>query len=272
MQECRLFLMNVAAYVCRNASDENTETADSFLTALTPIAAQLLNSPYTEIPTATQREIPFCQMLEVLAVLASAGEGKGHAKLVKIACDWLQSCCKFLGDRDVLNKIECNAPQGKHLLMLESATQLMQYLSEVTSACRPGETGAGATAAATAVAGGPQPSDDVDSDYGMAEIETDWLDDINDDESGDESDGEDLNNKLCTYTITAKEFINQHWYHCHTCEMVDGEGNICVLLLFSTSSVLYSPQQSQPSFLDVSCVHRTRLASIRRVRWTHFLY
>jgi len=41
-------------------------------------------------------------------------------------------------------------------------------------------------------------------------------------------DDESLNNKLCTYTITQKEFMNQHWYHCHTCKMVDGVG-VCTV-------------------------------------------
>ena len=36
--------------------------------------------------------------------------------------------------------------------------------------------------------------------------------------------GESLNNKLCTFTVTRKEFRHQHWYHCHTCGLVDGTG------------------------------------------------
>lgn len=40
---------------------------------------------------------------------------------------------------------------------------------------------------------------------------------------------ESLNNKLCTFTVTQKEFRHQHWYHCHTCHLVDGSGvcSIC---------------------------------------------
>ncbi|XP_052831626.1 E3 ubiquitin-protein ligase UBR4-like [Octopus bimaculoides] len=41
-------------------------------------------------------------------------------------------------------------------------------------------------------------------------------------------DEESLNNKLCTFTITQKEFMNQHWYHCHTCKMEDGVG-VCTI-------------------------------------------
>ena len=59
----------------------------------------------------------------------------------------------------------------------------------------------------------------------------DWVDDLalEDVESdGDESDEDLLCNKLCTYMITQKEFMNQHWYHCHTCRMVDGVG-VCTV-------------------------------------------
>ncbi len=49
---------------------------------------------------------------------------------------------------------------------------------------------------------------DGQQDYG------DYLDDLggDDDDSGEEdSDDESLCNKLCTYTQTQKEFMNQHW-------------------------------------------------------------
>ena len=42
-----------------------------------------------------------------------------------------------------------------------------------------------------------------------------------------------LNDRLCTYTTTQREFQNQHWYHCYTCEMFDSVGvcsvcaNVC---------------------------------------------
>ena len=56
------------------------------------------------------------------------------------------------------------------------------------------------------------------------------MDEINDedDSAGEDSDDEGLNSKLCTFTQTQKEFMNQHWYHCHTCKMVDGVG-VCTV-------------------------------------------
>lgn len=41
-------------------------------------------------------------------------------------------------------------------------------------------------------------------------------------------DAEDLNSKLCTFTLTQREFANQHWYHCHTCHLVNGSG-VCTI-------------------------------------------
>ena len=63
-----------------------------------------------------------------------------------------------------------------------------------------------------------------------------------DDEEFDEDEDEDLCDKLCTFTVTQKEFINQHWYHCHTCKMLDGVGvcNICAQVCHRGHDVTYS--------------------------------
>ena len=65
---------------------------------------------------------------------------------------------------------------------------------------------------------------------GQNDADADWMDEINDedDSAGEDSDDEGLNSKLCTFTQTQKEFMNQHWYHCHTCKMVDGVG-VCTV-------------------------------------------
>ena len=60
--------------------------------------------------------------------------------------------------------------------------------------------------------------------------------------AGSDDDSVDLNNKLCTFSLTQKEFMNQHWYHCHTCSMVDGEGvcTICAKVCHSGHDLSYS--------------------------------
>ena len=80
---------------------------------------------------------------------------------------------------------------------------------------------------------------------------SDYLDELagcgDDDDSGEEdSDDESLCNKLCTYTQTQKEFMNQHWYHCHTCKMVEGIGvcTICAKVCHADHDVTYSKHGS----------------------------
>lgn len=75
--------------------------------------------------------------------------------------------------------------------------------------------------------------------------DSDWIDEIVHDEedSGTEDSDEDsLCNKLCTFTITQKEFMNQHWYHCHTCNMVDGVGvcSVCAKVCHRGHDVTYA--------------------------------
>ena len=54
--------------------------------------------------------------------------------------------------------------------------------------------------------------------------------------------GNQLWNKLCTFTTTRKEFANQHWYHCHTCRMNDGVGvcTICAKVCHKNHDVTYA--------------------------------
>ena len=75
--------------------------------------------------------------------------------------------------------------------------------------------------------------------------DSDWIDEIahDDEDSGaEDSDEDSLCNKLCTFTITQKEFMNQHWYHCHSCNMVDGVGvcSVCAKVCHRGHDVTYA--------------------------------
>ena len=49
-------------------------------------------------------------------------------------------------------------------------------------------------------------------------------------------------NKLCTFTATQRDFMNQHWYHCHTCKMNDNVGccTICAKVCHKDHDVTYA--------------------------------
>ena len=55
-----------------------------------------------------------------------------------------------------------------------------------------------------------------------------------------------MDGKLCTYTQTARVFMNQHWYHCHTCGMVEGVGccSVCARVCHRDHDVTYSKHGS----------------------------
>lgn len=55
-------------------------------------------------------------------------------------------------------------------------------------------------------------------------------------------DEDSLCNKLCTFTVTQKEFMNQHWYHCHTCKMNDGVGvcTVCAKVCHKDHDITYA--------------------------------
>ena len=59
-------------------------------------------------------------------------------------------------------------------------------------------------------------------------------------------DEDSLNNKLCTFTTTQKEYVPQHWYHCHTCGMLDSVGvcSVCVRVCHKGHDVTYAKNGS----------------------------
>ncbi|XP_010769119.1 LOW QUALITY PROTEIN: E3 ubiquitin-protein ligase UBR4 [Notothenia coriiceps] len=80
---------------------------------------------------------------------------------------------------------------------------------------------------------------------GPMEVDSDWVEELaveEDDSQAEDSDEDSLCNKLCTFTITQKEFMNQHWYHCHTCKMVDGVGvcTVCAKVCHKDHEISYA--------------------------------
>ncbi|KAL1427425.1 hypothetical protein MTO96_017477 [Rhipicephalus appendiculatus] len=231
VQENRLLLQNLTSYIVKENNKVSTQVASSFLAALIEIGTQLL-SPASE-------GIGFSDLMIVMSTLASAGSGCGHLQLFKAATEWLETCRKYLSQKDVLEKLEDNVSSGKHQVIMNSACYLLSYVADLVGSLkllaeRPLIVGrSGAT------------SPPLDGDGQHPEPDSDWADELGpeDDESGGEDSDEDsLCNKLCTFTMTQKEFMNQHWYHCHTCRMVDGVGvcTICAKVCHKDHDVTYA--------------------------------
>lgn len=87
-----------------------------------------------------------------------------------------------------------------------------------------------------------------------------------------------LDDQLCTFAATQKEFTDQHWYHCHTCSMVVNEGvcTICAKVCHYGHDLTYAKRGS--FFCDCGakgspfCEALTRRTSrMSNSKKTHFL-
>lgn len=110
----------------------------------------------------------------------------------------------------------------KPLAFVEASCCILNYVADVVGAVCPRSVHSQDRAISPPWEGATPINDVNDSD---------WVDEIpheEEDSAVEDSDEDNLCKKLCTFLITQKEFMNQHWYHCHTCNMVDGVG-VCTM-------------------------------------------
>lgn len=163
----------------------------------------------------------FSELMVVMATLADAGSGKGHQHLFAAATEWLEICKQYLTQKEVLDKINSGVFTGKHSGMIDATCHLLNYFEDIVNALGFNTISASNSGTSMTRALSPPWEGEVPPDFN-----SEWQDEVNDEEdsAAEDSDEDSLCNKLCTFTVTQKEFMNQHWYHCHTCRMLDGVG------------------------------------------------
>ena len=236
----RALLQSLSKYIVREETSIPEEVALSILKCLLPMGAKALNP----MPTASASTdgLGFGDLIVVMKTLAGAGSGIGHVQLFRECTGWLAVCNKYIAQKNVVEKLEEGVTSGNHAAMVENACQLLNYMFEVISAVNvavESDRGAGSSA------GNNRPTSPLDGEgNGENEASDYWMDDPQDDDdsAAEDSDDDSLCNKLCTYTQTQKEFMNQHWYHCHTCKMVDGIGvcSVCARVCHADHDITYS--------------------------------
>ncbi|XP_068151498.1 protein purity of essence [Drosophila tropicalis] len=167
--------------------------------------------------TPPQDGCDFADVLQIMITLADASPARGHVALFNTTLTWLELARLQLPDKHQLRHAE-------------NVSALLRYLSELLQSI--------------GYRGSRQhmpPWDD--------ELQTD-MDDLYDelgveeeqDSLLDDSDEDTLNNKLCTFSQTQKEFMNQHWYHCHTCNMINTVGvcSVCARVCHKGHDVSYA--------------------------------
>ena len=203
------------------------------LELLLPLARHLL------APSVTPSSLAFPDLMAVMAGLASAGAGAGHLLLFPAALEWLGIVKQFMTQKNVIEKLENGVTAGRHSTMLDNCSHLLNYISEVSIALK---YGGGRWGIPSGVERPSSPSGEGE----MVEDSVSWSDEDDDDSAGEDSDEEQLDGKLCTYTQTARVFMTQHWYHCHTCGMVEGVGccSVCAKVCHKDCDVTYSKHGS----------------------------
>lgn len=191
--------------------------------------------PLTHLTNKNPHTIQFPELITQLSKLAEFVGGRGHQLLFESCVKWLESIRESLTTDPGFKSIASGNDAESNSVILDNISYLLIYMSEFIVALFPkgvknvteflGESEAF-----------PPPLD----------LDTEWNDDVthedDEDSAGDESDEDNLCNKLCTYTITQKEFMNQHWYHCHTCKMIDGVGvcSVCAQVCHKNHDITYS--------------------------------
>ncbi|XP_019625025.1 PREDICTED: E3 ubiquitin-protein ligase UBR4-like [Branchiostoma belcheri] len=214
----QVLLQTLTSHLVKDTFSLGEDVGQTLLRALLPMGTQMLQDGGTG----------FTDLLIVMATLAGAGSGTGHVQLFQAAIDWICTFQQAVAVEDVGVSVETGRqdPAG------ESLCYLLMYVADVLIALK------------QATGGGRSTSPLCEREGSVLE-ETDWADDLvqeEEEEDAEDSDEDSLCNKLCTFTVTQKEFMNQHWYHCHTCKMNDGVGvcTICAKVCHRDHDVTYA--------------------------------
>lgn len=198
--------------------------------------------------------VPFSGLFNSLVLLASSTEesfllsGKGgHIKLIHSTVTWLVHCKEYLSQKNVVKKIDSAVPVGtnstqRHYFFFEAANQMLCYLADVFEVLEYKFFHAKSASEQQS----KEESSKADEKMNVEQSEEQEAVDLDEEDEEDEGEDEELCSKLCTFTLTAQEFINQHWYHCHTCNMIEGEGvcTVCAQVCHRGHDVTYAKQGS----------------------------
>ncbi|XP_012287187.1 E3 ubiquitin-protein ligase UBR4 isoform X2 [Orussus abietinus] len=221
MHENNQLLQALTNYIVKENSNLGEDVAVIILQALIPLGYHIL-SPTIE-------GVGFPELMHVMSTLADAGSDKGHVQLFKAATEWVELCKQQLMNKEI-QTLDKPSPY------VEAGCCVLKYIADIVGAVCPQQLRLQDRATSPPWEGATPINDFNDSD---------WVDEVaheDDDSAAEDSDEDSLCNKLCTFTITQKEFMSQHWYHCHTCNMVDGVGvcTVCARVCHRGHDVTYA--------------------------------
>ncbi|XP_074029001.1 E3 ubiquitin-protein ligase-like protein poe [Leptinotarsa decemlineata] len=223
VQENSQLLQALTSFIVKQNSNVSEEVSITILKALIQLGKHLLSPTF--------EGTGFTDLMVDMTMLADAGSGRGHSYLFPATAEWIEVCSKQTSIKDVVEKISTDPESIKNNSMLEAASCILEYVSDVICSITAQQPHSIRPLSPPWESESPLEIDPESQEFPNE-----------DDDSGEDSDEDSLSNKLCTFTVTQKEFMNQHWYHCHTCRMLDGVGvcSICARVCHKGHDLSYA--------------------------------
>lgn len=184
--------------------------------------------------------VDFTALLQVMITLADADQGKGHSLLFPSAVEWLDTCKNRVLDKYNKSNVPTitfsSAAGSTTKIQLDNVSSLLKYMSDLLIGLN----------------GKQRPNSGTWEDDVTFDIEELIMSDpsntatggtgIEEDEDVVDDGEEGSASKLCTYTVTQKDFMNQHWYWCYTCKMENDKGccSVCARVCHKNHDVVYA--------------------------------
>ena len=212
----------------------------------------------------------FDKLMTIMLVLATYEQGAGHLKLFKASVDLLPKLIELVVTNSPEQENDSNKSSKSSLIayncLVGYICEVMQALKTETSLDSDSEEMSKTLSKKSFASGSLEcESSDVTPTIEEQSIE------VAERASACESVQSGSAHKLCTFTVTQKEFMNQHWYHCYTCSMHDSVGvcSVCAKLCHKDHDVTYAKFGS--FYCDCGAQGETRCKALTSTSIDRFL-
>lgn len=231
---------NLLAMKLFDNDDNDLEKTNKFL-GLIAVAETVLTLTLNQTATepCDKIKLNFVDFCTLLTASSNLNIINYHTQLLPYTVRWLEMCRKYLLENQVFaQQLILESTHDRIKMVLDTTCCLLDYINAILDALN-----FLSSISSSKIS-------DIDTQELQGNNHIDWMEEgpcfnIGDDDDEslvDDSDDESLCNKLCTFTLTQQDFVNQHWYHCHTCNMVDRVGvcSVCAKVCHRDHDLSYA--------------------------------
>ncbi|UJR08441.1 hypothetical protein I4U23_012711 [Adineta vaga] len=241
-EQCKHILETFTKYLIRKNDDGTNLIGEEVSLSILSVLIQLGN----ELLKPNKYALGFPQIIQLLVILAGHGSGNGHTYLFQAAAIWLEFCADTLTVEDkesttsFLSILVSSSSENLSLFhsnILEASVYLLAYINDVLTALKHLS-----TTDSSSTVKSPLKSDESDDEDDDSQDDDELSLDSRKSYLSSTNQTEYDPTKLCTYTTTKKDYATQHWYHCHTCKMIERVGicQICANVCHKDHDISYA--------------------------------